>query len=246
MLSTSNTMAPVRVHVALAHAGIASRRKIEEWVKEGRVSINGRPATLGQKITASDLIKIDGKVVAWSVQEQELVYYLINKPAGHVSTTSDELGRPTVLKLVPKTKQRLYPVGRLDMDSEGLMLLTNDGELAYQFTHPKFEIKKTYQALVAGTPTAAAINFLRKGVKLYEGWVTADSVEVLRHEAKGTWIEMVIHEGRYHQVRRMLERAGYQTLRLIRTTMGPLTLEMVGEQPYIKLSGGDVRRLLKP
>lgn len=227
----------VKIHAHLAHQGIASRRKAEELVQMGKVRINGQIAQIGQRINPiQDQITVEGSKL--SKQTAQHLYFLINKPNGYVSTTSDELGRKNVLNIIPESirkQHRLYPVGRLDLDSEGLMLLTNDGDLAFKLTHPKFEVKKTYHVLVAGTPTEAAINHLRKGVKLREGFTRPAEVEELKIEGDNTWLSITIHEGRYHQVKRMLERVGYETLRLIRVSMGQFSLENLKGQPFIQL-----------
>lgn len=224
----------VKVHAFIAHQGIASRRKAEELVQLGKVRVNGQVAVIGQRIDPEkDQVTVEGSKVSQTAVKP--VYYLINKPAGYVSTTEDELGRKNVLDLLPKQSGRLYPVGRLDLDSEGLMLLTNDGDLAFKMTHPKFEVKKTYHVLIAGTPTELAVNHLRKGVKLREGYTRPAEVEELRTEGENTWLSITIHEGRYHQVKRMLERVGYDTLRLIRVSMGQFNLEMLKGQKYLRL-----------
>jgi pseudouridine synthase len=233
-----NNSDSVKIHAYIAHQGIASRRKAEELVQLGKVRVNGEKAIIGQRIDPqTDKVTVEGNVI--SKKANQPIYLLINKPAGYVSTTSDELGRKNVLDLVPanlKQNTRLYPVGRLDLDSEGLMLLTNDGDLAFHLTHPKFEVKKTYHVLVAGTPTELAINHLRKGVKLREGFTSPADVEELSTEGDNTWLSITIHEGRYHQVKRMLERVGYDTLRLIRVSMGQFNLDQLQGQKYLKLS----------
>ncbi len=230
----------------IAHAGYCSRRKAEELIAQGKVTVNGEVAHIGQVVAIeSDVIEVEETPIhAPSTDHQ---YYLVYKPVGVVSTTSDELGRDTVLTLIPKTEARLYPVGRLDIDSEGLMLLTDDGDLAYKLTHPKFEHQKTYEALVEGNPSDKALEHLRKGVKLKEGFTSPAEVEFAETIADDgqTWLELSIHEGKYHQVRRMLERVGYPVLELVRTKFGPWTLDDLDGEPYVSLTAEQVQQALK-
>ncbi len=223
-----------RIHVYLAHAGVASRRASEVLVTEGRVKINGKNAEIGQQINPdTDQIKVDGKLIT---KPEPKVYYLVNKPVHYVSTTSDELDRPTILELLPRNiRTRLYPVGRLDIDSEGLMLLTNDGALAQKMTHPKYGVPKTYEVLVQGQPTDKALTHLRNGVRLKDGMTQPVEVTVLSMEKKNTWLQIVIKEGRNRQIRRMLQRVGYETIQLIRTRMGEFGLEDLEGKPWVKV-----------
>jgi pseudouridine synthase len=223
----------MRIHKYLAHAGVASRRHAEEMVAEGQVAVNGRPASIGQVIEAdSDVVTVNGKPVKL---DSVLVYYLLHKPRGVVSAVSDPDGRRTVTSLVPGG-HRLYPVGRLDYDSEGLMLLTNDGDLAYQITHPKFEIEKTYHVLVKGVMTAKSVGYLEQGVTI-EGKKTAPAeVEITESQPHNTWINITIHEGRNRQIRKMCEAVGYPVMRLIRTRLGPWELGDLPVGKYRTLS----------
>lgn len=223
-----------KIHAYLAHQGIASRRKAEELVKKGLITINEQVAELGQRVDPEkDQVKYQGKPVS---SPQELRYYLINKPIGYLSTTQDELGRQTVLDLLPPMPERLYPVGRLDQESHGLMLLTNDGDAAYLLTHPKFEIPKTYHVLVSGRPSGKAIDHLRRGVRLKEGYTRPAEVSIVGHENDNTWLSITIHEGRNRQVRRMMERVGYTVRDLIRKEIGPFQLEQLGKKKYLALT----------
>ena len=223
----------IKLQKFLSQAGVASRRQAEKLIEDKHVQVNGQTATLGQRIDPQiDEVKFKGKKV--SVADK--IYYLINKPLGVVSTTSDELKRRTVLSLIPKLTEKIYPVGRLDIDSEGLMLLTNDGELAQKLTHPKFEIPKTYEVFVAGTPSTKALEHLRRGVKLKDGFTRPAQVEVLRHEAANTWLEITISEGRNRQVRRMMDRVGYPVLKLIRVKFGPFSLDDIDGEQFIQLA----------
>lgn len=237
-----SSIAPTqKIHAYLAHQGIASRRKAEELVKEGKVKINGQLAQVGQRIDPThDVVSIHGEVLKRPVT---LLYFLVNKPVGVVSTVKDELNRPSVLELIPETKERLYPVGRLDQDSSGLMLLTNDGDLAYQLTHPKFEIPKTYQVRIGSRPTTKALEHLRRGVRLKEGYTSPAEVTILSHEQSATWLEITIHEGRNRQVRRMMERVGYTVQELIRVQLGPFHLDQLDKKKYLQLSQEDISAL---
>lgn len=227
------TQDTVKIHAFLASKGVASRRKAEAMVAEGKVQVNDAPATIGQRIDPTkDEVKVNGQKI--SAQPEHLLYYLVNKPAGYVSTTSDELGRKNVLSVLPQTKERLYPVGRLDMESEGLMLLTNDGDLAYKLTHPKFQIEKTYQVTLDRDISEKAFDHLSKGVRLKDGFADTKHLEYARPGYFDV-INITITQGRNRQVRRMLERVGYEVEKLVRTKMGPFSLEQLGGKPYIEI-----------
>lgn len=232
----------VKLQAFIAHTGFSSRRKAEEYIAEGKVLVNGAVAIIGDRIDPTkDSVEIEGKVLTL---ETNLRYILINKPVGYVSTTYDELGRPTVLHLLPKIHERLYPVGRLDLDSEGLLLLTNDGELTYKLTHPRFEIGKTYEVALDRRPTLDALNHLRHSVKLKEGYTSPAEVKTLGRLDEHYWVEITIHEGWNRQVRRMFERVGYEVLQLVRTKMGPFTLDMLDDKKYIELSRDEILNLM--
>lgn len=211
-----------RLHKYLSRAGVASRRKCEELIAAGRVRVNGETVSLpGSKVDPDrDRVEVDGQPVKLP---KDHAYWLLNKPAGYVSTVHDPQGRPTVLDLVKQTR-RLYPVGRLDQDSEGLLLLTDDGELTQRLTHPSFEHEKEYQVLVEGRPDERVLQRLRAGVALEDGLSHAADVTVLRSDQAGTWLRVVMHEGRKRQLRRMFDAVGHPVRRLIRVRMGPLTL----------------------
>ncbi len=211
----------IRIHKYLSQAGAASRRKAEELIRQGKVMVNGQKAAIGQPVDpAVDTIAINGVAVKPAAKR---VYYLLHKPHGVVSTTSDPEGRKTVLDFVPRDF-RLYPVGRLDYESEGLILVTNDGALAQKLTHPKFEIKKTYHVLVKGTPTDVSLKILREGVHLEDGVTAPAAVENIVPEGGNTWLDITLHEGKNREVRRMCEALHYPVLRLIRTRFGPWEL----------------------
>lgn len=211
-----------RLHKFLSQAGVASRRKCEELIAAGRVKVNGETVSLpGSKVDPEhDRVELDGQPVTLP---QGHVYMLLNKPAGYVSTVHDPQGRPTVVELVNQV-HRLYPVGRLDQDSEGLLLLTDDGELTQRLTHPRYEHEKEYQVLVEGHPTQHALQRLREGVELEDGRTGSAEVTLGRTDAAGTWLRFVVHEGRKRQLRRMCDAVGHPVRRLIRVRMGPLTL----------------------
>lgn len=233
--ATSET---IKLHAYIAQLGYCSRRKAETLIEESRVKVNGQLAHLGQRVTPNqDTVEIDDQPLQSS--PSEFVYYLINKPRGVVSTTSDELGRRTVLDLIPNLPTRVFIVGRLDKESEGLMLLTNDGDLAYRLTHPKFEVPKTYQVLVQGRPSLLALDHLRRGVKLKDGYTKPATVQILDTTDTGTWLEITISEGRYQQIRRMCLRIGYEVDRLIRVKLATYELDQVvaANKAWIKLEG---------
>lgn len=204
-----------RLQKVLAAAGLGSRRACEILIEEERVTVNGEVAVLGRRVDPeTDRIEVDGLRVP---VRPGLVTYLLNKPRGVVSTASDPQGRPTVVELVPP-EPRIFPVGRLDTDTEGLLLLTNDGDLAHRLTHPSFGVEKEYLAQVDDSPTPADLRRLRQGIELDDG-MTAPAKASLT--APGA-VRLVIHEGRNRQVRRMLEAVGHPVTRLVRTRIGPL------------------------
>jgi 23S rRNA pseudouridine2605 synthase len=225
-----------RLQKVLAQAGVASRRRCEELIVEGRVTVNGVPAVLGQRVVADeDEVEVDGALVALRA---DLVHYLVNKPAGVVSTASDPQGRRTVVDLVPR-EPRVFPVGRLDAATEGLIVVTNDGPLALRLTHPRFGVEKEYVAEVEGRPAPGALRALRQGVDLEDGRtaparVSAVSPSVLR---------ITIHEGRNRQVRRMCEAVGHPVVRLVRTRIGPVADRRLAPGHWRDLTANEVRAL---
>jgi 23S rRNA pseudouridine2605 synthase len=225
-------MADERLQKVLARAGVSSRRKAEAVIAAGRVTVDGIVVTeLGAKVDPErDTVAVDG--VPIDAEQRE--YWALHKPVGVITTAKDPWGRPTALELVP-SQARVYPVGRLDADSAGLLLLTNDGELAFKLTHPRFEHDKEYHVLVAGRPDAADLRRLRRGI-LLDGRATAPAeVDVLASAAEGTWLRMVLREGRKRQIRRMMERLHHPVMRLLRVRVGPILL---GDLPE-----GESRRL---
>jgi 23S rRNA pseudouridine2605 synthase len=225
-----------RLQKVLARAGIASRRGAEELIAAGRVRVNGAPAQLGQRVDAErDRIEVDGALVG---VREGLVHYLLNKPAGVVTTASDPQGRATVVSLVPG-EPRVFPVGRLDADTEGLLLLTNDGDLTHRLTHPSFGVEKEYVAEVSGRPSRAAVRALREGVELDDGRTAPAQVALVEPNV----LRITIHEGRNRQVRRMCEAIGHPVVRLVRTRIGPLTDRRLRPGRWRELTTAEVRAL---
>ena len=225
-----------RLQKVLAAAGLGSRRACEILIEEERVTVNGEVAILGRRVDPeTDRIEVDGVRVP---VRPGLVTYLLNKPRGVVSTAADPQGRPTVVELVP-AEPRIFPVGRLDTDTEGLLLLTNDGDLAHRLTHPSFGVEKEYLAQVDGSPTPADLRRLRQGIELEDG-MTAPAKASLT--APGA-VRLVIHEGRNRQVRRMLEAVGYPVTRLVRTRIGPLADRRLKPGEWRVLEMEEVRAL---
>lgn len=230
--------APVRLAKYLAHAGVASRRAAEEIVRCGRVSVEGETVLdPARDVDEGSDVRVDGRAVGGT---EERVVYAVNKPAGVLSTASDPFGRPTIVALVGEHGRRLYPVGRLDADSTGLILLTNDGELANRLTHPRFHVAKTYRVRVGGGPVEQrALRALREGVELEDGRTAPARVRQLAPDR----LEIAIHEGRNRQVRRMCEAIGHPVISLERVAFGPLRLGTLRQGSHRRLSEAEVRRL---
>ncbi len=222
----------------LAHAGVASRRASEEIIAAGRVTVEGTTVTdPALDVTAASRVCVDGRPLT-GPEEREA--YAVNKPLGVVSTASDTHGRPIVVELVGSGRARLYPVGRLDAQTTGLILLTNDGELANRLTHPRFEVPKTYRARVGGGPPGAeALRALRSGVELEDGPTAPARVRLVGPQE----LEVTIREGRNRQVRRMCEHVGHPVLELERTRFGPLRLGDLAPGEYRHLTGAELGRL---
>lgn len=220
----------------LARAGFGSRRACDELIEDGRVTVNGTVAELGRRVDPDDdAIEVDGVPVSTGTG---LVHYLLNKPRGVVTTAADPEGRPTVVALVP-AEPRVFPVGRLDVDTEGLLLLTNDGDLAHRLLHPSFGVDKEYLAEVEGRPTRAALRALREGVELEDGRTAPAKVGVMAPNL----VRLTIHEGRNRQVRRMLEAVGHPVRRLVRTRVGPVSDRSLAPGEWRPLSAEEVRSL---
>jgi 23S rRNA pseudouridine2605 synthase len=226
----------VRLQKVLAQAGLGSRRTAEEMIERGRVRVNGERAELGRRVDPeADVIEVDGAQIG---TKAGLVHYLLNKPAGVVTTASDPQGRPTVVELVP-AEPRVFPVGRLDADTEGLLLLTNDGDLTHRITHPSYGVEKEYLAEVASEPSRGALRALRQGVELDDGITAPAKVAVVGDRL----IKLTIHEGRNRQVRRMCEAVGHPVRRLVRVRIGPLADGKLAQGSWRDLTADEVRAL---
>jgi 23S rRNA pseudouridine2605 synthase len=230
-----------RLQKILARAGISSRRKAEELILQGRVTVNGRQVTeLGLKADPDiDTITCDGRPIAAEVK----IYLLLNKPAGYVTTMSDPQGRPIVTDLLPDIRQRVFPVGRLDVDTEGALIMTNDGRLSHCIIHPSFEVNKTYVATVEGRPSAADIGRLEKGILLDGRWTWPATVKIIRAGSRASTLEITIHEGKKRQVRRMLTAIGHPVQTLQRTAYGELRLGNLPPGKYRFLSKKDLKKI---
>jgi 23S rRNA pseudouridine2605 synthase len=246
-ISAGSEEAPERLQKFLARAGVASRRHAEEMILAGRVRVNGQVVTqLGTKVQAAkDAVQVDGQPVSLPVAR---VYLLLHKPAGVVTTASDPQGRQTVLDLLPPSLRaaRVFPVGRLDLDSEGLLLLTNDGAFALHLMHPRYEQEKEYHALVRGRPRPEVLEALRRGLVLPgEPRPTAPAQARFLRAASGSdsWLAVTLHEGRKRQVRRMLEVVGHPVQRLIRVRVGPLGLGDLAPGQWRLLNAAEVAAL---
>ena len=225
----------MRLNAWLARAGVASRRKADELIKDGRVTVNGEPGQLNTFVQRTDDVRLDGQ----PLEKQGLAYVLLHKPAGVVTTASDPEGRTTVVDLVDHPN-RVVPGGRLDVDTTGALLLTNDGDLAHRLAHPSYEVDKVYVAELWIQPTDGILRKLADGVKLDDG-VKTSPAQVRR--ISGSTIELTIHEGRNRQVKRMLEAVGHRVKTLHRSTYGPLTLEGLEPGAWRELEPSEVERL---
>ncbi len=234
----------VRLQKYLADAGVASRRAAEKLILQGRVSVNGEIVReMGVQVDENyDIIEFDGEVIRNNVKKE---YIMLNKPVGFITTVSDDKDRPTVMELVSDINARIYPVGRLDYDTEGLLLLTNDGDLTYRITHPKHDIAKTYVAEVTGAISMDTILQLRRGVVIDGVQTSPAEVEVIGATQYGTKVEITIHEGRNRQVRKMFEAVGCIVKKLRRTKEAGLTLGHLPLGKWRKLSESEVNMLKK-
>lgn len=233
----------VRVQKLISESGYCSRRKAEELIAQGRVKINGRPCSLGDKADkVKDLISIDGENL-YIEKKRNLVYYMLNKPRGYVTTTSDELDRRCVMDLMEGIKERVFPIGRLDRNSEGLLLFTNDGDLANQIMHPSCHVTKTYRVTVRPDINEDQILELTNGVVIDDKKTLPASVTVLTKEEGRVVLQIAIKEGRNRQVRKMCEAVGLEVARLKRTSIGPLKLGMLKPGEYRELTPAELTAL---
>jgi len=232
-----------RLNKYLAHAGVGSRRHCDSLIVAGRVKINGqRVVDLG--------IRVDPGIQKVSVDDQpvvaeKFVYWVVHKPAGYLCTTHDPSGRPLAQDLIPHVEQRVYTVGRLDEMSEGMLLMTNDGELANSLTHPKFGVEKTYQVLVAGRPSPDDLQKLLDGVWLSDGKVKAKRVRRMKTQGESTWMRVVLSEGKNREIRRMLAKLGHKVVKLKRVAIGPVELDRLPKGKCRKLSLAELEALRK-
>ena len=237
-----NQMQAERLQKILSEAGITSRRKAEKLILQGRVSVNGRVVSeLGTKaVLGKDEICLDGKAIK---AETEKVVVALFKPRNCVTTLHDPQGRPTVAELVKSISLRVYPVGRLDFDAEGLLLMTNDGELAHRLQHPRYKVPKTYLVKIRGHPLEEALAQLQQGISLEDGITAPAELHVLEDDHKATWLSLTLREGRNHQVKRMCAAVGCPVLKLRRTQIGPIDLGNLRPGSSRRLNAREVRAL---
>lgn len=229
-----------RIQKVLSEQGIVSRRKAEEWIEQGKIKVNGRPASLGQKINPNrDVVTIDGERVYFQKSSQKY-YIMLHKPRGYVTTMSDELGRKCVAELVEDVPERVYPIGRLDKDSEGMLLFTNDGDFANLIMHPSHHVSKTYRVTVRPDISDAQVIQLSTGVVIDGKKTSPAHVTVLEQAPGRVVLQVVIYEGRNRQVRKMCEAVGLEVARLKRTAIGPLKLGMLAPGKWRELRPGEI------
>ena len=232
----------MRLDKLLSHVGVTSRRHAKQYVRDGRITVNGSlPESPGTPVDPSaDRVCVDGQPVQ---MQHRPIYLALHKPTGYVSTASDDRNRPTVLDLVPERLGRVYPIGRLDLNSEGLLLLTNDGELTHRLIHPRYHVPKTYHVWVEGQTAEADLQRLRDGVEIEDGTTAPAQVSVLRRSHHGMELEFVLYEGRKRQIRRMCHAVGQVVTRLIRVQFGPIPLGNLQSGTWRKLSQEEIHQL---
>lgn len=232
----------MRINKYLAANGIASRRASDRMIEEGLVEINGRTAVLGDNVEEGDTVKVNGATVQAQTSVPE--YYMMNKPKGYLCTVSDDRGRKTVMELLPDSAARVVPVGRLDYDTEGLLILTNDGELTYRLTNPANEIPKTYVAKIEGTVTEQMLNRIRPGIEIEKGVVTQKcKIRITETNRNYTRVQIVLTEGKNREIRKMFEAIGKNVIFLKRTKIGDLTLHALDRGEVRKLTPQEVEYL---
>lgn len=231
-------MQKMRLQKFLAHSGVASRRAAEKMIQNGRVSINGNVTKeMGTVVDENDIVEVDGRIVK---TENNKLYIMLNKPVGYVTTSNDQFSRPIVLDLISGIHERIYPVGRLDYDTSGLLLLTNDGDFTYSLTHPRHEVKKVYEACLKGIPTPEEIKSFENGLEI-DDYITSPALLKIKRTMNDMSIaEITIHEGRNRQVRKMCDSIGHKVLSLKRIAIGPLTLGDLKEGQWHKLSEDEI------
>jgi pseudouridine synthase len=228
----------VRLNAYLARAGVASRRRADDLIRGGRVRVNGEVGQLNTVVGKRDVVEVDGERIV----RQPLSYVLLHKPAGVVTTASDPQGRPTVVELVPR-EPRVVPVGRLDVNTTGALVLTNDGDLAHRLAHPRYGVPKVYEADIEGSPSPEAVARLRDGVELEDGVTAPADVRVLDRANRSSRLELTLHEGRKHQVRRMCEAVGHPVRRLHRPRYAELDLRGLEPGAWRELTAREVAAL---
>jgi 23S rRNA pseudouridine2605 synthase len=229
-----------RLNKYLAHAGVGSRRHCDDLIRAGRVSIDGQTVReLGTQVAPGQRVAVDGA----PVRGERHVYWLVHKPRGYLCTNHDPARRPLAIDLVPHVDQRVYTVGRLDEDSEGLLLLTNDGDLANRLMHPRFGVDKTYLVQVAGSPKREDLHRLTEGIWLSDGHVKAKSVKRLKAQGESTWLRITLSEGKNREIRRMLAKLGHKVMRLRRTAIGPVEIGSLSKGKSRRLSGPELESL---
>ena len=228
-----------RINKYFSSKGVASRREVDRMIEAGRISVNGSTPEPGQKVSDEDEIRLDGRLIG---EEEEKLYFLLNKPSGVISSAKDDRGRKTVVDIIG-SKSRIYPVGRLDYDSEGLIILTNDGDLFNKVIHPRAKVYKTYTVKVRGSVADRDLSSLRDGVELEDGVTLPAKVKKLSFDGNFTWMEISIREGKNRQIRRMCKSIGHPVLYLRRDKLGELELGALGIGKYRKLSKEEVAYL---
>lgn len=234
-------MGEIRLQKFLAQAGIASRRAVEEMIRRGRVEVNGRVAEIGCRVDpARDRILLDGEVVS-SLEEK--IYLAFYKPRDCITSARDPQGRKTVFDYLPDLSSRVFPVGRLDYDAEGLLILTNDGELANRLLHPRYGILKVYEVKVQGHPNEKALENLRTGIVLEEGTTAPAGADIIRELPRAAWLRIVLHQGWNRQIKRMCEAVGHPVLKIKRIAYGPVRLGSLRPGASRRLAHGEIRRI---
>jgi 23S rRNA pseudouridine2605 synthase len=229
-----------RINKFLAHAGLGSRRDCEDLIRAGRVSINGIAVQdLSTRVSPDHKVTVDGKLI----HSERMVYWLVNKPRGYLCTNHDPAGRPRAIDLVTHIDERVYTVGRLDEDSEGLLLLTNDGDLANKLMHPRYGVRKTYLVQVAGNPTPDDLEQIRKGIWLSEGSVKADNVKRLKRQGESVWLRIVLSEGKNREIRRMLAKLEHKVMRLKRVAIANIDIGTLRSGKSRPLSATELQNL---
>jgi 23S rRNA pseudouridine2605 synthase len=233
---------PVRLQKYLAQCGLASRRKAEQMISEGLISVDGKTVTeMGVSITPGvNVVSLAGKQVE---VKEPLVYYLLNKPKGYVTTLSDPQGRPIVTSLIKESSARLFPVGRLDLDTEGALIMTNDGQLAQKIQHPSNETNKTYEALIRGLPGKEKITLLERGIQLDGKKTSPAKIAVVASKGPNCIVKIIIHEGRKRQVKKMFSYIGHPVVHLKRIAYGKLTIDRLPSGGYRQLNSADLKKI---